>query len=208
MKEKELFDELAEELSIDIEYDSQKKIAVIRSMVGSTATYFGVPLSDEIRAEDPEEKVKAKIRKVVGIGRRTEKIRDHEVPRRINTNIHRDRDTTRTEKPVRHEAIRMDCPRMGGDRPDDWCAPERTRIQRKRRKKKVNEPSLKDTVLLVITVLALFLAMSGAEMLTNLDPHPLAGCICLALGGTWITLICFVNSEAGKEFLEDVRCLK
>ena len=206
MKEKELFDELAEELSIDIEYDSQKKIAVIRSMVGSTATYFGVPLSDEIRAEDPEEKVKAKIRKVVGIGRRTEKIRDHEVPRRINTNIHRDRDTTRTEKPVRHEAIRMDCPRMGGDRSDDWCAPERTRIQRKRRKKKVNEPSLKDTILLVITVLALFLAMSGAEMLTNLDPHPLAGCICLALGGTWITLICFVNSEAGKEFLEDVRC--
>lgn len=72
----------------------------------------------------------------------------------------------------------------------------------------MNEPSLKDTILLVITVLALVLALSGAEMLTNLDPHPLAGCICLALGGTWITLICFVNSKAGREFLKDVKCLK
>ena len=206
MKEKELFDELAEELSIDIEYDSQKKIAVIRSMVGSTATYFGVPLSDEIRAEDPEEKVKAKIRKVVGIGRRTEKIRDHEVPRRIDHHSGGNRDANRQEEPVSNEASRLGASRMDRDGHDSGSAPERTRIQRKRRKKKVNEPSLKDTILLVITVLALFLAMSGAEMLTNLDPHPLAGCICLALGGTWITLICFVNSEAGKEFLEDVRC--
>lgn len=201
-----LFDDLAKELNVDIEYDQQKEIAVIKSRIGNTVTFFGIPLSEEVRAEDPEEKVKAKIRKVVGIGRRTEKIRDHEVPRRINTNVHRDRNSTRTEEPVRNEAVRMDGPGLGGDRHDSGSTPERTRIQRKRRKKKVNEPSLKDTVLLVITVLALFLAMSGAEMLTNLDPHPLAGCICLALGGTWITLICFVNSEAGKEFLEDVRC--
>lgn len=206
MREKELFDELAEELSIDIEYDSKEEIAVIRSMIGNTATYFGVPLSDEIRAEDPEEAVKKKIRKVIGVGK---SLRNTPVSRRISHDDGGHRDSDRQTEPVRHEAIRVDCPRMGGNRSDDWCAPERTRIQRKkRRKRKVNEPSMKDTILLVITVLALVLAMSGAEMLTNLDPHPLAGCICLALGGTWITLICFVNSQAGKEFLEDVRCMK
>ena len=205
MREKELFDELAEELSIDIEYDSQKKIAVIRSMVGSTATYFGVPLSDEVRADEPEEAVKKKIRKVIGVGK---SLRNTPVGRRVDHDDGGHRNADRQTEYVRHEAIRVDCPWMGGDRPDDWGAPERTRIQRKRRKKKMNEPSMKDIILLVITVLALVLALSGAEMLTNLDPHPLAGCICLALGGTWITLICFVNSETGKEFLEDVRCLK
>lgn len=198
---------LETELGIDITYDPKEEIAVIRSMVGSTATYFGVPLSDEVRAEDPEEKVKAKIRKVVGIGRRTEKIRDHEVPRRINTNVHRDRNSTRTEEPVRNEAIRMDGPRMGGNGHDSGSTPERPRIQRKRRKK-MREPSLKDTILIVITVAAFLLALSGAEMLTNMDPHPAAGCACLALGSTWIILIAFANSKAGQEFMEDVRCLK
>lgn len=204
----EVMKELEEELRIDIAYDPKDEIAVIRSMVGSTATYFGVPLSEEIRADDPDEAVRKKIRKVVGVGRRVEKIRDTEIPGRVDHNIRGDRDGGRTEEPVRHEASRMDCQRMVRDRPDDWCTPERSRVQRKRRKKKVNEPSMKDTILLVITVLALVLALSGAEMLTNLDPHPLAGCICLALGGTWITLICFVNSESGKELLEDMRCLR
>ena len=199
--------DLETELHIDISYDAKEEIAVIRSMVGSTATYFGVPLSDEIRAEDPEEKVKAKIRKVVGIGRRTEKIRDHEVPRRINTNVHRDRNSTRSEEPVRNEAIRMDGPRMGGNGHDSGSTPERPRVQQKRRKK-MREPSLKDTILIVITVAAFLLALSGAEMLTNMDPHPAAGCACLALGSTWIILIGFVNSAAGREFLEDVKCLK
>lgn len=200
-----LFDDLAKELNVDIEYDSQKEVAVIRSTVGTMTTYFGVPLSEEIRADEPEEAVKKKIRKVIGVGK---SLRNTPVSRRFHNDDGGHRDGGRTEKPVRHEAIWMDCPRMGGDGPDDWSAPERPRVQRKRRKKKVNEPSMKDTILLVITVLALVLALSGAEMLTNLDPHPLAGCICLALGGTWITLICFVNSEAGKDFLEDVRCLK
>jgi hypothetical protein len=200
--------DLEKELHIDITYDSKEEIAVIRSMVGSTATFFGVPLSEEIRAEDPEEKVKAKIRKVVGIGRRTEKIRDHEVTRRINANVHRDRNSTRTEEPVRNEAIRMDCPRMGGNGYDSGSAPKRPRVQQKRRKKKMREPSLKDTILIVITVAAFLLALSGAEMLTNMDPHPAAGCACLALGSTWIILIAFANSKAGHEFMEDVKCLK
>lgn len=200
--------DLEQELGIDISYDAKEEIAVIRSMVGSTATYFGVPLSVEIRAEDPEEKVKAKIRKVVGIGRRTEKIRDHEVTRRINTNVHRDRNSTRTEEPVRNETIRMDGPGMGRDGHDERSTPERPRVQRKRKEKKMREPSLKDTILIVITVAAFLLALSGAEMLTNMDPHPAAGCACLALGSTWIILIGFVNSKAGQEFMEDVRCLK
>lgn len=199
--------DLEKELHIDITYDSKEEIAIIRSMVGSTATYFGVPLSDEVRAEDPEEAVKKKTRKVVGIGRRTEKIRDHEVPRRINTNVHRDRNSTRTEEPVRNEAIRVDGPGMGRDGHDSGSAPERPRVQQKRRKK-MREPSLKDTILIVITVAAFLLALSGAEMLTNMDPHPAAGCACLALGSTWIILIGFVNSKAGQEFMEDVRCLK
>lgn len=201
----EVMKELEEELHIDIAYDPKDEVAVIQSTVGTMTTYFGVPLSEEIRADEPEEAVKKKIRKVIGVGK---SLRNTPVSRRIEHDDGGHRDTDRTEEPVRNEAIRLDCPWMGGDRPDDWSAPERTRIQRKRRKKKMNEPNLKDTILLVITVLALVLALSGAEMLTNLDPHPLAGCICLALGGTWITLICFVNSEAGKEFLEDVRCLK
>ena len=200
----EVMKELETELGIDIAYDPKDEIAVIQSTVGTMMTYFGVPLSEEIRADEPEEAVKTKIRKVIGVG---QSLRNTQIRRRISHDDGGHRDADREEEPVRHEAIRVDCPWMGGDRPDDWCAPERTRIQ-KRRKKKMNEPSLKDTILLVITVLALVLALSGAEMLTNLDPHPLAGCICLALGGTWITLICFVNSEAGKEFLEDVRCLK
>ena len=203
----EVMKELETELGIDIAYDPKDEIAVIQSTVGTMMTYFGVPLSEEIRADEPEEAVKKKIRKVIGVG---QSLRNTPIRRRISHDDGGHRDADRQTEPIRHEAIRMDCPRMGGDRSDDWCAPERTRIQRKRkrRKRKMNEPSLKDTILLVITVLALVLALSGAEMLTNLDPHPLAGCICLALGGTWITLICFVNSEAGKEFLEDVRCLK
>ena len=72
----------------------------------------------------------------------------------------------------------------------------------------MKEPSAKDTILLSITFAAFLLALSGAEMLTNMDPHPLAGCICLALGSTWILLIAFANSRTGKEFMEDVRCLK
>lgn len=201
----EVMKELETEMGIDIAYDPKDEVAVIQSTVGTMTTYFGVPLSEEIRADEPEEAVKKKIRKVIGVGK---SLRNTPVSRRIEHDDGGHRDTNRAKEPVRHEAIRMDCPRMGGDGPDDWSAPERPRVQRKRRKKKVNEPSLKDTILLVITVLALVLALSGAEMLTNLDPHPLAGCICLALGGTWITLICFVNSEAGKEFLEDVRCLR
>ena len=199
--------ELETELGIDIAYDPNDEIAVIQSTVGTMMTYFGVPLSEEIRADEPEEAVKKKIRKVIGVG---QSLRNTPIRRRISHDDGGHRDADRQTEPVRHEASRMDCQRMVRDRSDDWRAPERTRIQRKRkrRKKKVNEPSMKDTILLVITVLALVLALSGAEMLTNLDPHPLAGCICLALGGTWITLICFVNSEAGKEFLEDVRCLK
>lgn len=207
MREKELFDELAEELSIDIEYDSQKKIAVIRSMIGNTATYFGVPLLDEVRAEDPEEKVKAKIRKVVGIGR-NKAIRNTPVTRRIDHHSGGDRDTNRQEEPVRNEAIRLGASRMDRDGYDSGSAPERPRVQQKRRKKKMREPSLKDTILIVITVAAFLLALSGAEMLTNMDPHPAAGCACLALGSTWIILIGFVNSKAGQEFMEDVRCLK
>lgn len=207
MREKELFDELAEELSIDIEYDSQKKIAVIRSMIGNTATYFGVPLLDEVRAEDPEEKVKAKIRKVVGIGR-NKAIRNTPVTRRIDHHSGGDRDTNRQEEPVSYEASRMGASRMDRDRHDSGSAPERPRVQQKRRKKKMREPSLKDTILIVITVAAFLLALSGAEMLTNMDPHPAAGCACLALGSTWIILIGFVNSKAGQEFMEDVRCLK
>lgn len=58
-----IMQDLEKELHIDITYDPKEEIAVIRSMVGSTATYFGVPLSEEIRAEDPEEAVKKKIRK-------------------------------------------------------------------------------------------------------------------------------------------------
>ena len=50
-----IMQDLEKELHIDITYDSKEEIAVIRSMVGSTATFFGVPLSDEVRAEDPEE---------------------------------------------------------------------------------------------------------------------------------------------------------
>ena len=203
-----LFDDLAKELNVDIEYDQQKEIAVIKSRIGNTVTFFGIPLSEEVRLDDPEEKVKAKIRKVVGIGRRTEKIRDHEVTRRINTNVHRDRNSTRTEEPVRNEAVRMDGPGLGGDGHDSGSTPERPRVQRKRRKKKMREPSLKDTLLIVITIAAFLLALSGAEMLTNMDPHPAAGCACLALGSTWIILIGFVNSAAGREFLEDVKCLK
>ena len=202
----EVMKELEEELHIDIAYDPKDEIAVIQSTVGSVQTYFGVPLSEEIRSDDPEEAVKKKIRKVIGVG---QSLRNTTVGRRVDHDDGGHRNADRQTEYVHDEAIRVDCPWMGGDRSDDWCAPERTRIQRKkRRKRKVNEPSLKDTILLVITVLALVLALSGAEMLTNLDPHPLAGCICLALGGTWITLICFVNSQAGKEFLEDVRCLK
>lgn len=200
----ELMKELEEELHIDIAYDPNDEVAVIQSTVGTMTTYFGVPLSEEIRADNPKEAVKKKIRKVIGVG---QSLRNTPVGRRVDHDDGGHRNADRQTEYVRHEAIRVDCPWMGGDRSDDWCAPERTRIQRKkRRKRKMNEPSLKDTVLLVITVLALVLALSGAEMLTNLDPHPLAGCLCLALGGTWITLICFVNSEAGKEFLEDVRC--
>ena len=201
----ELMKGLETELGIDIAYDPKDEVAVIQSTVGTMTTYFGVPLSEEIRADDPEEAVKKKIRKVIGVGK---SLRNTPVGRRVDHDDGGHRNADRQTEYVRHEAIRVDCPWMGGDRPDDWGAPERTRIQRKRRKKKMNEPSMKDIILLVITVLALVLALSGAEMLTNLDPHPLAGCICLALGGTWITLICFVNSEAGKEFLEDVRCLK
>lgn len=201
----EVMKELETELGIDIAYDPKDEIAVIQSTVGTMMTYFGVPLSEEIRADEPDKAVKKKIRKVIGVG---QSLRNTTIRRRISHDDGGHRDADRQTEPVRHEAIRVDCPRMGGDRSDDWGDPERTRIQRKRRKRKVNEPSMKDTILLVITVLALVLALSGAEMLTNLDPHPLAGCICLALGGTWITLICFVNSQAGKEFLEDVRCLK
>lgn len=207
MREKELFDELAEELSIDIEYDSKEEIAVIRSMIGNTATYFGVPLSDEIRAEDPEEAVKKKIRKVVGIGR-NKAIRNTPVTRRIDHHSGGDRDTDRSEELQRNEAIRMDGPGLGRDGHDERSTPERPRVQQKRRKKKMREPSLKDTILIVITVAAFLLALSGAEMLTNMDPHPAAGCACLALGSTWIILIGFVNSKAGQEFMEDVRCLK
>jgi hypothetical protein len=199
--------DLEKELHIDISYDAKEEIAVIRSMVGSTATYFGVPLSDEIRAEDPEEKVKAKIRKVVGIGRRVKKIRDPEIPGRVDHNIRGDRNSTRSEEPVRNEAIRMDGPGLGGNGYDSGSAPERPRVQQKRRKK-MREPSLKDTILIVITVAAFLLALSGAEMLTNMDPHPAAGCACLALGSTWIILIGFANSKAGQEFMEDVKCLK
>lgn len=72
----------------------------------------------------------------------------------------------------------------------------------------MREPSIKDAILITITVAAFLLALSGAEMLTNMDPHPAAGCACLALGSTWIILIGFVNSKAGQEFMEDVRCLK
>lgn len=200
----EVMKELEEELHIDIAYDQNDEVAVIQSTVGTMTTYFGVPLSEEIRADEPEEAVKKKIRKVIGVGK---SLRNTPVSRRISHNDGGHRDTNRAEEPVRNETVRMDCQRMVRDRPDSGSAPERPRVQRKRRKK-MNEPSLKDTILLVITVLALVLALSGAEMLTNLDPHPLAGCICLALGGTWITLICFVNSQAGKEFLEDVRCLR
>ena len=206
MSEK-LFDDLAKELGADIEYDQKRKIAVIKSKVGNTVTFFGIPLSEEMNAVDPDEAVKQKIRKVVGIGRRTEKIRDPEIPGRVDHNIRGDRDSGRTEEPVRHEASRMECQRMVRDRYDSGSAPERSRVQQKRRKK-MREPSLKDTILIVITVAAFLLALSGAEMLTNMDPHPAAGCACLALGSTWIILIGFVNSKAGQEFMEDVRCLK
>lgn len=199
--------DLEKELHIDITYDPKEEIAVIRSMVGNTATFFGVPLSEEIRAEDPEEKVKAKIRKVVGIGR-NKAIRNTPVTRRIDHHSGGDRDTNRQEEPVSYEASRLGATRMDRDGYDSGSAPERSRVQQKRRKKKMREPTLKDTVLIVLTVAAFLLALSGAEMLTNMDPHPAAGCACLALGSTWIILIGFVNSKAGQEFMEDVRCLK
>lgn len=202
----EIMQDLEKELHIDITYDSKEEIAVIRSMVGSTATYFGVPLSDEVRAEDPEEAVKKKIRKVIGIGR-NKTVRNTPVTRRIDHHSGGNRNANRQEEPVRNETIRMDCPGMGRDRHDSGSTPERPRVQQKRRKK-MREPSLKDTILIVITVAAFLLALSGAEMLTNMDPHPAAGCACLALGSTWIILIGFVNSKAGQEFMEDVRCLK
>lgn len=207
MREKELFDELAEELSIDIEYDSQKKIAVIRSMIGNTATYFGVPLLDEVRAEDPEEAVKKKIRKVVGIGRRTEKVRNIEITGRIDHHGSGGRYAAGTQEPVCNAKSRMDHPRRHGDRSYYRRISAGVRVQQKRRKK-MREPSIKDAILITITVVAFLLALSGAEMLTNMDPHPAAGCACLALGSTWIILIGFVNSKAGQEFMEDVRCLK
>lgn len=201
-----IMQDLEKELHIDITYDPKEEIAVIRSMVGNTATFFGVPLSEEIRAEDPEEKVKAKIRKVVGIGR-NKAIRNTPVTRRIDHHSGGDRDTDRPKELQRNEAIRMDGPGLGRDGHDERSTPERPRVQQKRRKK-MREPSLKDTILIVITVAAFLLALSGAEMLTNMDPHPAAGCACLALGSTWIILIGFVNSKAGQEFMEDVRCLK
>ena len=202
-----IMQDLEKELHIDITYDSKEEIAVIRSMVGSTATYFGVPLSEEIRAEDPEGAVKAKIRKVVGIGR-NKTIRNTPVTGRIDHHSGGDRNANRQEEPVSYEASRMGASRMDRDRHDSGSAPERSRVQRKRKEKKMREPSLKDTILIVITVAAFLLALSGAEMLTNMDPHPAAGCACLALGSTWIILIGFVNSAAGREFLEDVKCLK
>ena len=67
----------------------------------------------------------------------------------------------------------------------------------------MREPSKKEVILTLITFVALLVTFSGAEMLTNLDPHPAAGCICVALGGTWILLICIVNSRIADDLKED-----
>ena len=72
----------------------------------------------------------------------------------------------------------------------------------------MREPSFKNVILFAITVLALVLTMSGAEMLTNMDPHPLAGCLCIAFGLTWIILIVVANSEIGDCIGEDVKELE
>ena len=205
MNEK-LFDDLAKELGADIEYDQKRKIAVIKSKVGNTATFFGIPLSEEMNAVDPDEAVKQKVRKVIGIGRRTEKVRNIEIPGRIDHHGSGGRYAAGPQEPVRNAKRRMDHPRRHGDRSYYRRISAGVRVQR--RKKKMREPSIKDAILITITVVAFLLALSGAEMLTNMDPHPAAGCACLALGSTWIILIGFVNSAAGREFLEDVKCLK
>ena len=67
----------------------------------------------------------------------------------------------------------------------------------------MREPSKKEVILTLITFVALLVTFSGAEMLTNLDPHPAAGCLCIALGGTWILLICIANSSIADDLKED-----
>ncbi|MBP5185948.1 MAG: hypothetical protein J6040_02720 [Clostridiales bacterium] len=67
----------------------------------------------------------------------------------------------------------------------------------------MREPTRKEVTLALVTFVAMLIALSGAEMLTNLDPHPLAGCICLALGGTWIMLVAIANSSLADDIKED-----
>lgn len=67
----------------------------------------------------------------------------------------------------------------------------------------MREPSGKEVFLALTTLIAMIIAMTGIEMLTNLDPHPLAGCICLALGGTWIMLVAIANSSLADDIKED-----
>lgn len=67
----------------------------------------------------------------------------------------------------------------------------------------MREPTKKEVILALVTFTALIIALAGMEMLTNMDPHPLAGCMCLALGGTWILLVGIVNSRIADDMKED-----
>ena len=67
----------------------------------------------------------------------------------------------------------------------------------------MKEPTKKEVTLALVTFTALIIALAGMEMLTNMDPHPLAGCICLALGGTWIMLVAIANSSLADDIKED-----
>ena len=67
----------------------------------------------------------------------------------------------------------------------------------------MKEPTKKEVTLALVTFTALIIALAGMEMLTNMDPHPLAGCMCLALGGTWILLVGIVNSRIADDLKED-----
>lgn len=67
----------------------------------------------------------------------------------------------------------------------------------------MREPTKKEVTLALVTFTALIIALAGMEMLTNMDPHPLAGCMCLALGGTWILLVGIVNSRIADDLKED-----
>ena len=219
MEKQKLFEELEEELKVSITYNEHEELAQVISKCGNTAIFIGIPLSEQIRAEDPEEEIKKKVRRVVN-GNRNEQIRAFKERRNDHARgCGAGADTTGTDAAGRLAYRRKNDNTVmpGGcgkrnQRSNQKGARPVSKTHRKPRareqKSQRNDPSIKDAVIVSLTIFAGWLTYSGATMLTNLDPDPFKGCLFLSIGLTWILLFAIANSDLGQIISEDIEILK